>query len=282
MLALYKFIADPDVIQFLLKGIVKFTPISELNDPSELVPRMNIDEVKASLSRLRKYGYSEQDITRLRQQGNLLQRLAPQLQAIKVPRTQEAANAVVRSSFYDSIDILEQRLSETAQEMSSKVGLFCLSQRYDALPMWAHYANNAKGLAVEFRDLETVFTGDDTGVLSEPVPVRYEQEKQGVTFDPKSHESLFFTKFQDWSYEQEVRIVLPLAECQQHISSTSTLHFQEIPHACIARLIIGWNMKPDKAALLLSCVRAINPDVEIVQARISRGQVKLESSLDAT
>ena len=50
---LYKFIADPDVLTFLLQGIVRFTPISELNDPSECVPTINAIEVRASLRQLR-------------------------------------------------------------------------------------------------------------------------------------------------------------------------------------------------------------------------------------
>jgi len=55
-LPLYKFIADPDALAVLLKGIVRFTPIPELNDPSELVPTLNPDEVRASLERLRRDG----------------------------------------------------------------------------------------------------------------------------------------------------------------------------------------------------------------------------------
>ena len=59
MPALYKFIADPHVVQFLLNGVAKFTPIRDLNDPSELSPNLNFDEVQASRDRLRRDGYSE-------------------------------------------------------------------------------------------------------------------------------------------------------------------------------------------------------------------------------
>ena len=236
---------------------------------------MNISEVESSLARLRKVGYSEDDMKHLRYQGNLLQRLAPKFLAINVPSTREEANAVVRSPFYNKIDILEHLLSETAHEMSSKVGLFCLSQRYDSLPMWAHYANNARGVAVEFKSLDSIFTGDNTGILNKPVPVRYEQDKKGVSFDPDSHESLFFVKFQDWSYEKEVRIVLPLAECDQDNLGISKLYFKQLPKRCISRLILGWNIIPEKSAFIHEKVQAINPNVEIIQARIIRGQVEL-------
>ena len=199
MPTLYKFIASHEAARFLLDGIVKFTPISELNDPSELVPSMNREAVVESLQRLRTTGYSDEDLAHLQQQGKLLQALAPRFQAVHVPKDKVAASRLIRSSFYDSIETLERLLGETAQEMSSKVGLLCLSKRFDSLPMWAHYAANASGLVVEFRELEQAFSGDDTGVLRQATSITYESDSSGVTFDPKSHRSLFFEKHQDWS-----------------------------------------------------------------------------------
>jgi hypothetical protein len=278
MSSLYKYIAEPDIVRFLLKGIVKLTPISELNDPSELIPNVIVDEVKASLARLRRNGYSEEDMLHLRRQGCLLQRLAPQFQAIDVPSTKDQATAIIRSHFYDSIDRLKQLLNETAREMSSNVGIFCLSHRYDSLPMWAHYANNAAGLVFEFVDLDKVFPGDDTGVLRQPIVVRYERERLGVSFDPQSHDSLFFSKFQDWSYEQEVRVVLPLTDCRREFVGGKLLYFYDLPAQCVARVILGWNMIPDKVDAVREYVSALNQGVEIVHARIVRGRVELGST----
>jgi len=231
MSLLYKFIASPDALQFILDGAVKFTPIPELNDPSELVPSMDRDAVLDSLDRLRTEGYSDRDMAHLHQQGHLLQTLAPRFQAVRVPMTKSEASPLVRSSFYDSVSTLERLLNETAQEMSSKVGLLCLSKRFDSLPMWAHYASNAAGLAVEFKDLEQVFAGDRTGVLRHPTSINYQRESYGVTFDPQSHRSLFFAKFQDWRYEQEVRVVLPLGECQGREIAGKQLYTYDIPKA---------------------------------------------------
>jgi hypothetical protein len=275
MPSLYKFIANPDAVQFLLRGVTKFTPIPELNDPSELIPNVIVEEVEASLTRLRQCGYSEEDMIHLRQQGNLLRRLAPEFQVIDVPGTKERATAVIRSPFYDQLSVLEQLLNNTAREMSTKVGLLCLSRRYDSLPMWAHYAANATGLVLELSDLDVVFPGDNTGVLRQPIPVRYEREHLGVTFDPQFHESLFFAKFQDWSYEREVRVVLPLADCRQEFVGGKPLYVYDIPSRCIARVIVGWNMVAENVELVRSHVHTINPKVEIVQARFARGYVNL-------
>jgi hypothetical protein len=279
---LYKFIADPDVVQFLVKGIVKFTPIPELNDPSELSPSMILEEVQASLARLREKGYTRRDIVDLRKQQALIQLLAPRFQAVRAPSTPQLATALIRSSFYDRLPVLEQLLNGIAHEMSTRVGLFCLSQRYDSLPMWAHYAANAAGLAVEFQHLERAFPGDETGLLREPRSVRYERERSGVTFDPRSHETLFLSKFPDWSYEREVRIVLPLAHCRREMVNGRPLHLYDVPSHCVARLILGWNMAPSKANGVRKLVRRISPHVEVVQAQFVRGTVRIGATLDST
>jgi hypothetical protein len=273
---LYKFISDPAAVEFILQGIAKFTPIPELNDPSELLPNLIPEEVQRSLARLREHGYSDEDMAYLRKEENLLQRLAPSFRAVDVPVTKELATALLRSPFYDSDLMLNQLLNGAAREMSSKVGLFCLTRRYNSLPMWAHYAANAKSLVVEFQNLEDVFRGDDTGVLYEPIAVRYERERLGVTFDPRSHESIFFSKFQDWSYEQEVRVVLPLADCRQQRSGDNLLYLFDIPRTCITRVILGWNMAPAVAEKVRSFARDLNSNVNVLQAYFFLGRVDVD------
>src|SRR5262245_46622990 len=276
MPALYKFIGKPDDVRFLLQGCVKFTPIPELNDPSELLSNVVPQDVRASLARLRRDGYSDEDMVHLRHQEKLLQRLAPRFQAIQVPKTKEAATTTIRSAFYDNLPVLQRRLEETAAQMASNVGIFCLTitKRNDSLPMWAHYAHNATGLVVEFQALCDIFRGDDTGILYRPISVRYEREHLGVTFDPRTHESLFFAKFQDWSYEQEVRVVLPRADCRRAMNGTRQLHLFDIASRHIARIILGWRMTASDVDNVTGLVRSMNPNVEVIQARIEKGQAR--------
>lgn len=273
---LYKFVANLSALAFLLKGAVKFTPIPELNDPSELSPSLNVEAVRASLARLRHEGYSERDMVHLRRQEQVLRRLAPRFLVVRTPHSPAEATAIIRSAFYDSIGILEQLLHAAAKEISSKVGLFCLSRRYDSLPMWAHYARNAAGFVVEFQGLEKIFAGDETGVLWQPVAVRYERVRSGMTFEPQSHETLFFDKFQDWSYEEEVRIVVPLQDCRSESSGGNSIHLYDIPADSVARVILGWNMSADDVARARRLVSGLNPSVEILHARFVRGRVELE------
>ena len=277
MSPLYKFIADPDALQFLLRGLVKFTLIRELNDPSELSPVLNSDQVKASLVRIRKQGFSPQDIADLERAKALAKLLAPTKPLPELP-TLELVTALIRSQVaLDYLPYLEEPLKDIADEMSKNVGIFCLSRRIDSLPMWAHYAKNAAGLAIEFRDLGEVFAGDDTGVLRQPLPVRYGEDRSGVTFDPRSYESLFLDKFQDWSYEEEIRIVLPLSDCRKEFLETKPIYVYELPKTCIARVILGWNMAPARVEAVRKHIDRLNQDVVVVQARFTRGHVELNT-----
>lgn len=276
MTTLYKFIAEPDHVKFLLQGFVKFTPIPELNDPSELSPVIVTDNVRKSLTRLRQEGYNNQEFSDLRRQGHLLKRLAPEDMRVPVPSSSEEATKLICSSFFDDIPRLERMLHRTAQTISSRVGIFCLSEHRDSLPMWAHYARNANGLVVEFQDLDTIFRGDETGILWQPIPVYYEQNGRSITFEPQSHKSLFFCKFPDWSYEREVRIVLPLNDCRQEQNIASNgIYTYNIPRTCVVRLILGWNMESEIVRKVRDYVHEINPKVDVLQTRINRGRIEI-------
>lgn len=271
---LYKFIRQVDALEFLLDGSLKFTPIPELNDPSELVPNVDFEAVATSRERLRREGYSHADMMHLRRQGALLRRLAPHQQAISTPESADMATEQIRSRVYDDTRSLERMLRQTAELMASKVGICCLSARMDSLPMWAHYADNAKGVVVEFRDLSEIFCGDDTGVLRQPTFVRYEREQLGVTFDPQSHESLFSTKFEDWRYEREVRVVLPLDECRVvDVDGQQRMYTFDVPTDLVARVILGWRITNDDVNSVMDFVSSRNPAVEVVRTRIQNGNV---------
>ena len=279
---LYKFIGDPPDAEFILKGSLKFTPIPELNDPSELLPRVVRTDIGTSLLRFQREGYGDDDLQYLRQQGNLLRKFIPLFKLVPLPQTKEDANNILKlggqfaGMLYESLVAL---LEEAAQEISSKVGLLCLTRRCDSLPMWAYYAKNASGVAVEFHGLDEAFSGDETGVLKQPVAVRYERGTVGVTFDPRSHETLFFSKFDDWRHEQEIRVIMPLEDCHRISIGERNLHVFEVPRKHVSRVIIGWRATADHCSEVIELVKSNNPNVRVVKARVENGQVYFDRQI---
>lgn len=276
MSTLYKYVANPSVAENFLEGSIKFSPIRELNDPSELTSNVIYEKVVQSLRRLRRDGYDEDDLLHLRRQEAVLRALAPEFQAVGAPASVEDANRLIRSPFYDQTQELDRLLQQTTEVISRKVGVFCLSKRADSLPMWAHYGGNATGFVVELNGLDEVFRGDETGVLWVPTEVRYQRDTGGVTFEPRSHDAIFFEKFSDWSYEQEVRVIAPLDSCKQVPTNPGILYLYDLPKHVIVRLILGWNIDEDVARRIEESA-ANSSRVQVVRAKIDQGRVITEA-----
>ena len=109
-----------------------------------------------------------------------------------------------------------------AMEYVEKYGIFCLKSSNTNLLMWAHYAQDHKGLCFEFEvDIEGVYVDDDFGSVGK---VKYSSDYPklnmlllhqlvfcNVQNDQKIMEfltNLMLTKSIDWLYEQEYRGVL--------------------------------------------------------------------------
>ncbi|MDO4446497.1 MAG: DUF2971 domain-containing protein [Bacillota bacterium] len=102
-------------------------------------------------------------------------------------------------------------LRDTFENMKRTAGISCLSESYESMLMWAHYANNHSGMCVEY---ELMKINEQLGFS--PVPVIYNNER--VKFSSINQdriesdmvkvfvESLTSKSF-EWSYEKEWRII---------------------------------------------------------------------------
>lgn len=269
---LYKYLDTRAACLSVADGNIKFSPISELNDPSELFNFVNISDTEESLDRLRKEGYSDTEMDGLRRQKLLLRRIAPEMILPGLPESKEEATALLKLPIYADYNHLQTLLNFTVNNMISRTGIFCLSTRYDSFPMWAHYAYNARGCIVEFDGLDSFFKGDETGVLNIIRPIEYQTPRRTVTFEPDSHEEVFFSKLSDWSYESEYRIVKPLDECTY--DSGKKMHLLQIPRSYIKRVIVGWNF-PDSIESITKQIHEINPEIEVTLASVDKGVVSI-------
>jgi hypothetical protein len=92
---------------------------------------------------------------------------------------------------------------EFAEKVASSVSVCCFSDKKDNLVMWSHYADNHKGICLQFMNGRDIFKG--------AFKVNYESEYPKVNFfDPLIDiiDSLLLTKSKHWEYEDEYRIIL--------------------------------------------------------------------------
>jgi Protein of unknown function (DUF2971) len=274
---LFKFVASMGAVLNMAKGSLKFTPIDELNDPSELTPVMDRAAVRSSLKLLRQNGLNKEQFIWLLCQEAVLDLLAPQEKVLNAPTTLAEANRMLSISAYDNLDYMERKLFATIGSIRSKVGILSLSKRYDSLPMWAHYADQAKGFVVILDDLERSFNGDKTGSLNIPKPVIYTEQFVGMTFDPSTQDRLFFSKFSDWSYEREWRVVTALKKCRR--SSDNKLYLRDVDRLHVTGVICGWRLGTDDIISLQNDLKEENLNVKVIPAILDGGRVKISQPL---
>lgn len=100
----------------------------------------------------------------------------------------------------------------------SDVKLFCVSELPNETLMWAHYANDHKGVVLQLNCIEEI-----DNMLCAAVPVKYQDAPPalatldeyveghfiGKSLGPQDvWDKLFYTKQTKWSYEREWRVVL--------------------------------------------------------------------------
>lgn len=125
----------------------------------------------------------------------------------------------------------------------------CFSMSPIVIPMWAHYAQNLQGFALEFSqdELSKAFPKSEFGdvsysdapakQLSGLLHLAYESAKYRHTYllQRAVFSAAYYTKASCWSYEQECRMVIPPADTRQ----SDALTLLDAPEDCITSIICG-------------------------------------------
>ncbi len=221
------------------------------------------------MAEIRKTGYSAEEFEWLNRQSALLEIISPHSQVIATPKSAELAHRQVLSPFYDDMDTMARLLRNTVRDNREKAGILSLASDWDCIPMWAHYADNARGFVLIFDDLERIFKGDQTGVLDEVKKVKYSKEFEGMTFKPSTLENLFFWKLFDWSYEKEVRVVSEIQKCYHNKTARGTpMWLRQIDQSCISGVILGWNVDERIKEKIIRLASNSERKIDLFQAEI--------------
>jgi Protein of unknown function (DUF2971) len=130
---------------------------------------------------------------------------------------QQFASSFINNTEALSSEMSEARLDQAAgihlKEKFASAGILSLSELGDNILMWSHYAQQHKGICIEFRR-------NPSNILGKPdhtSPVRY--SIKAPTIDARNYRtadkegqneielSLVLTKAADWTYEREWRVV---------------------------------------------------------------------------
>lgn len=107
--------------------------------------------------------------------------------------------------------------NSTFETMRSTMGIACLSESDESLLMWAHYADNHRGICVEYDLMEI-----NKQLNFTPVPIIYSNDRVCFnSLNPNTVEKDSFALFlrsitsksEEWSYEHEWRIIRDEVAC---------------------------------------------------------------------
>ncbi|UWQ94572.1 DUF2971 domain-containing protein [Rhodobacteraceae bacterium M385] len=159
------------------------------------------------------------------------------------------------------LDVTTESLA-TYQDIVQELPQFpttCFSKSPNVAPMWAHYAQNHSGFVLEFdaSTLQETFEEIeicDVDYKAGPNPsLASSLERVAATKKPRHAVWLrqqvlteaYFSKYQDWSYEQECRLV----DRNQYVEDVAGNDILFIPTDCVTAMIVGSKIPEDKKAI---------------------------------
>jgi hypothetical protein len=149
-------------------------------------------------------------------------------------------------------------------------GIICLSEIRDDILMWSHYAEQHKGVCLEFRFEATA------SLFDLPLPVDYRQHYPEFDFAEQFSKvstlaaerkamrefgrMVFLTKSCHWNYEKEWRVIRMALDEQPKFGSST------FPPQLLTGLILGCGMREDERRALIELASAHEPRLRIFEA----------------
>jgi hypothetical protein len=248
---LYKYISSDIWDKILKNKQIRFTQPSLFNDPFEMQPFYESFaedvEVQKNLNEADLKTIMEEQF--LEQYPNLpaeIQNIVPveflkSFAALISPLAVENAPAV--------LDGLTAAISKGLYTgFNDNLGVLALSEKCDNLLMWAHYAQNHKGLVIGFDSEHRYFhqqlsPSDEFRYVRK---VRYSKSRPNIRLTTiEDVPDIFLTKSEDWKYEYEWRVMRPLVDAAEMINvNDEPIHLYSFPPDCVAEVIFGCRMSP--------------------------------------
>jgi|GEM_PF-4924000 len=147
-----------------------------------------------------------------------------------------------------------------------KIGVSCLTQKIHSPTMWGHYSGNGKGFALEYDIQENrkgitiheVIYSPMRPIIDTEILFMSKVDQQGLN---KLYEKCCLTKYVDWGFEKEWRLINPLAN--------SVLVKNLYP---ITKIIVGPKMDDREIEMIKS---RFSGKVDIAYAKLSEFEYEI-------
>ena len=231
-----------DRFESLRGGRIRFTQPGAFNDPFEM-PAFKVAEAEAALRGLSGLAAQTGEIQQGLTQGHI----------------PDAAFVPPIYYFWGLVPSRQEKVAPSPQAIDKlktidqMFGILSLSMTADNLLLWAHYAAEHRGLAVEIDPTDREFNRhtvrDQSALMSVTEQGSDFELSDRVTYSavrpkiPETDEILFkhfFVKSPEWAYEKEYRIVRHLkSSLETKAVKPFPVHLYELPASAIRKVIFG-------------------------------------------
>lgn len=154
-------------------------------------------------------------------------------------------------------------LRKFRQETNQARGLICFTRDWQNPVMWGHYGDRHRGMALGFKirhpSLAAVI------YARTPLALDIDPDTSGPILNLATKQMLLRTKFREWKYERERRMIVRLNRC----SEEKGLYFWPFAEGLeLRRVVIGPHCTED-IAMIRAMVRRFEPAVEVIKARLA-------------
>ncbi len=236
---LYKYVSSEGIIS-LENCKLKITPPNQFNDPYEFIPRIigasDADETNSYLSDDDVLSeHYEAAVKEGVWDGNLVEFI----EEIK-KNTEDYTNSVVKVSSENEIQWKYSK--EFLNYVSQLLGVLCVTKNSSNILMWSHYADSHSGIVIGMDERDIFF--DNSNGLYE---IEYVTNRPilDLSWLDESDDTGRFTaeiirkKYKDWAYEQEVRAVFSLSDCENLAVQGDSLYLKKFNPRLIQEVIMG-------------------------------------------
>ncbi|MGL4310528.1 MAG: DUF2971 domain-containing protein [Paracoccaceae bacterium] len=160
-----------------------------------------------------------------------------------------------------------------AKMMADKV-IICFSKSWENPVIWSHYADCHRGMCLGFEVEDSIL-----------LHIAYQNRlihpdefvSEGKVTDPSKVLALATVKFSHWSYENEARVFLRKAECEEVLSEVGEVHLVDFDKVGrLSQVVLGCNYEHDMQDIVPSSVLK---GVDVITTRTAFADFKVTRQL---
>jgi hypothetical protein len=157
--------------------------------------------------------------------------------------------------------IFRKRLKDWVSKIDQELGLLCFSLCWRNPLMWTHYSKRHTGVCLGF---------DVNDSIVEPIDYSRRRlslvEWKGASPPGELKKALLTTKFADWIYEKERRVILPLAQ----LNKEGSLFFKPFdPTLRLVEVIAGPKCAIECRLGITDAIKALPAKPRLIKARLA-------------